>query len=482
MITNFPNQGDDKKISIANSKYPQFDYSFAKRIKEEYSELWNKYATGGKGEDKTSFTGGDAFNAWTKYRQDGGQEEWIKRRERYFDRFANADNSIANAIGHIKWGGYTSNFKESEIKRVINEEIKEKEISKSFYIPIHLQDIKGIFTGYASHFNGIDKVGDTVRPNAFDQSIRDWREGKSIFINKDHSGPVIADNVDLLETDEKGLKTKFKFKEEAKSISLRQYGYMTDETLFSWAVREAKQGRLALSIGGTATIIKGSNVNIITKFKLKHIAITTMPVDTQATIEEVKSFNVPKYPVELANTWDSVIAEKNWRDYSNSNEKPSAMYKNGFLYIEDDKKEQFGGYHFLVVDVIDGEPVVNQQAVITAYRYLEGARRGVKILDEAGKTKAKASIKKLYEKINRARSQEGIEPLPVESIKSQIGNIDGRVSFEKFLKANTDFSNSEIEEIVSKAQELFTPQGSEATDQEVSREGDKDPFVELGLI
>lgn len=478
MITNFPNQGEDKEISISNSKYPQFDYSYAKKIKESHPDLWNKYATGGKGEDKTDFTGGDAFNSWTEYRNNGGQEEWVKRRERYFDRFASADNSIANAIGHIKWGGYTTNFNESEIKRVINESIKEEDVSKSFNSPITIDQAKGIFTGYASHFNGVDLVGDQILPNAFDKTIEEWKSGKKIFINKDHSGDVLSDNIDSMEKDSYGLKITFSFSEEAKSIKIPK----SNKTVFEWAFEQAKAGKLAFSIGGTATKIISEKPFKVTNFNLKHVAITNMPVDQKAIVTDFKSFNIPKYPIELSDTWDSALAEKRWREYSNSMEKPSSIYKNGFLYIEDENRDLFGSYHFLVVDVIDGEPVINQQAVITAYRYLEGARRGVKILDDSGKSKLKISISKLYEKINRARSQEGVELLPIETIKNQIGNIDGRVSFEKFLKANTDFSNSEIEEISNKAQQIFKPQGKEASEVDVSRERDKHPLEEMGII
>ena len=32
--TNFPNRGDDKAISLRNSEHDQFDYNFAKNVKE----------------------------------------------------------------------------------------------------------------------------------------------------------------------------------------------------------------------------------------------------------------------------------------------------------------------------------------------------------------------------------------------------------------------------------------------------------------
>ena len=40
MATNFPTQGDDKKISLRNSQYPQFDYDFIAGVKENDKDIY----------------------------------------------------------------------------------------------------------------------------------------------------------------------------------------------------------------------------------------------------------------------------------------------------------------------------------------------------------------------------------------------------------------------------------------------------------
>ena len=57
--TNFPNKGDDKKISLRNSEEPQFDYDFAKNVKEQTPEIWK---AGG------NIRGNDAFILWGRAR------------------------------------------------------------------------------------------------------------------------------------------------------------------------------------------------------------------------------------------------------------------------------------------------------------------------------------------------------------------------------------------------------------------------------
>ena len=40
MATDFPKKGEDKKISLRNSNYPQFDRGFAENIKEFNADVW----------------------------------------------------------------------------------------------------------------------------------------------------------------------------------------------------------------------------------------------------------------------------------------------------------------------------------------------------------------------------------------------------------------------------------------------------------
>jgi len=51
---------------------------------------------------------------------------------------------------------------------------------KSSNISFGYDEIKGIFTGFASVFNEVDRVGDTVLPNAYDKEIKAWANGAEI--------------------------------------------------------------------------------------------------------------------------------------------------------------------------------------------------------------------------------------------------------------------------------------------------------------
>jgi len=80
MATDFPTEGDDLKISLRNSQYPQFDRGFAENIKEFNREVW---ALGG------NVRGNEAFALWERARdgdEAGSVLDWIKEREAWAAR------------------------------------------------------------------------------------------------------------------------------------------------------------------------------------------------------------------------------------------------------------------------------------------------------------------------------------------------------------------------------------------------------------
>ena len=107
--TDFPNKGDDKKISLRNSDEPQFDYDFAKTIKEQTPEIWK---AGG------NIRGNEAFMLWGRARDGQDTEairEWIKERDAWIKRHfedgkqfkGDTEPNLSNVggvVAQIKWG------------------------------------------------------------------------------------------------------------------------------------------------------------------------------------------------------------------------------------------------------------------------------------------------------------------------------------------------------------------------------------------
>ena len=139
--TNFPNAGDDKKITLRNSEYPQFDYDFAKNVKEVGvgKQIW---AAGG------NIRGNEAFMLWGRAR-DGSESpavlKWIKEREAWAARHSVNDgnqfvggskepnlSNVAGVVALMKWGVINPKLGQQGMKDVILELTKKLEGRKEF--------------------------------------------------------------------------------------------------------------------------------------------------------------------------------------------------------------------------------------------------------------------------------------------------------------------------------------------------------------
>ena len=126
--TDFPQAGDDKKISLRNSNYPQFDYDYALDLKNDYPRIWR---AGG------NIRGSDAFVLWGRAREGSEAEgvlNWIKEREAWAARhsvndgnaFVGTDkepniSNVAGIVALIKWGVINPKLGEGGMKKIIND-------------------------------------------------------------------------------------------------------------------------------------------------------------------------------------------------------------------------------------------------------------------------------------------------------------------------------------------------------------------------
>ena len=120
--TDFPKKGDDKKISMRNSNHKSFPLDYAKRIREDYPEIWRK---GG------NIKGNAQFAILSKIQDENNgvpktksQEDAIKLREAWAARHKE-DFLLAGVVAQMKWLVIGSRGL-SHMKEVINEEIKKQ--------------------------------------------------------------------------------------------------------------------------------------------------------------------------------------------------------------------------------------------------------------------------------------------------------------------------------------------------------------------
>jgi len=229
--TNFPTKDEDKKVSLKNSNYPQFDYDYALKLKEDYPSIWK---AGG------NIRGNDAFMLWGRARD--GQEteaitEWIKEREAWIarhyedgkqfkgDKEPNLSN-VGGVVAQIKWG-VIGTLGESGMKEVIsvlkkkidNKEDKFINMKNKEIRTFNVQDLElrmdgenPVVVGYGAVFNSesndLGGFREFIAPGAFEGRLED---DVRFLINHDGLPLARTTNGTLrLSVDEKGLKYEAK--------------------------------------------------------------------------------------------------------------------------------------------------------------------------------------------------------------------------------------------------------------------------------
>ncbi len=121
--TDFPQKGDDEKISLRNSNHKMFPLSYARKIKENYPEIWK---AGG------NIKGNAQFAILSKIQDENNgapktksQEDAIKLREAWAARHKE-DFRLAGVVAQMKWLVIGSRGP-SHMKQVINDEIEKRQ-------------------------------------------------------------------------------------------------------------------------------------------------------------------------------------------------------------------------------------------------------------------------------------------------------------------------------------------------------------------
>ena len=296
----------------------------------------------------------------------------------------------------------------------------------------NFNEIKGVINGYGVTYGNKDSVGDIILQGALQESIEDYNAGVNVKYLFEHEDSLeLNSNIDKFESDNIGTPIQAAVSEFAKNKIPMHFKRIVDSF---------KSGKAFLSVGFFTKdayvmrggqkfyIIKDSQIvgdrlsgetRYLEKIKVREFSFTTSPANMQAKIFDLKSINLPKYSVDMENSWDGTQAEQRWREYTKSIEMPSTNYKNGFLHYDVENQDTFGSYHLQVVDIIDGEPRIIEKAVFAVYQAMNGARGGLKVVPENEMPRLQGAVTELYKKINRVRVAEGMEVLEMPNFKTK---------------------------------------------------------------
>lgn len=133
---------------------------------------------------------------------------------------------------------------------------------------------EGVFAGYASVFNGLDAVGDTIAPGAYKRTLK--KRVRPIRLRWNHFGPVIG-KWTRLEEDEKGLYVEGELTP----------GHSIAQNVYASMRHGAVDG---MSIGYRPVKFEdhGDGRRTLKEIELFEISVVEEPADLGARIGEVK--------------------------------------------------------------------------------------------------------------------------------------------------------------------------------------------------
>lgn len=184
-ITDFPQQGGDKPVSLANSQWGVFDIAYAEELRREYPAIW---AAGG------NVLGNDQYEALSPIVRRGGdgvprtdaEERAIRLREAWGARHR-GDFRLPGVVAQIKWL-VVGDRGEAYMRDVI-EEAKERE--ERHYTRAALVESKAgpagekVYTFRATS-EAVDRQGEVVSADGWD--FRSFEANPVILDTHDYSG------------------------------------------------------------------------------------------------------------------------------------------------------------------------------------------------------------------------------------------------------------------------------------------------------
>jgi len=492
MPTNFPQQGDDLKVSLRNSNYPQFDRAWAEDLRDDYPQIWD---AGG------NIRGNEAFTLWGRARDGSEGEavlEWIREREAWAARhFDNGDaftgsspdepniSNIAGVVAWVKWG-VVGQLGEGRMKEVLNtmkkkidaqklrktgayRNLPDYEVKRMPTFVVKADEAQGIVEQVVAVIGNIDDGGDMIMPGAFTKSIDESARRVRVLDNHQaHSiHNVIGKPLWMREVGQDQLPVEvLRYAPDATGglLVATQYAMKTDNgrnafnLVAGGFVTESSIGYDPVQIEFVEANCNGEKCSVR---QLKEIRLweysnvlwgmnpataTLSAKKTEGDMKKDKKAVLTYQNLPLASrdrAWDSTEAEGRVRRWASEDESEDLdtidwkRYANAFFYRDPEADEQVGGYKLGYADVINGELTAIPSAIFAVAGVLQGARGGVGI-PEAEQERVKTQVARYYAKMREEFDDDGlVPPWDQEEMGANKGNeskMQGMPMFGDYLQ------------------------------------------------
>lgn len=277
----------------------------------------------------------------------------------------------------------------------------------SFDLPAEIKALddepEGTIQGFASTFGGSpDSYGDVIKRGAFAASLKEHEAAGTLpLMLWHHRNDQPVGRWTSFEETRKGLRATGR-------LTLGATGGR-DAYAF---VKDGAVNGLSIGFRTRAAKPRDDGSRVLTDIELLEVSLVGMPANASARLTQVRALDLsgddPRAAVPFgdlplaprARPWSAGSAARRVRAATNSADEPTARYRRGFLWYDQNEADQFGSYKLPIADVIDGRLTAVPRALFAAAAVMQGGRGGVDIPD-GDRAGVRRTISRYYAKMRR---------------------------------------------------------------------------------
>lgn len=421
-VTDFPNQGDDKQVSLANSQWPLFPVGEASELQRDFSSIWDE---GGNIRGNEQFKLLAPMARERRGPRNAAEERAVRLREAWVARHK-GDFRLPGVVAQIKWLSIGSRGID-HMREVIRDAKDKLEDKKNFTAKLNTtytetEDKKGIIkSSFIISTDTIDRQGEIVDQDGWDFSnymknpvVLDTHRYESI-------DDVVGKVVGQPRRKANGWVVDMEFADTPKgrlAQDLVANGFINTVSVGFRSVQRRPEGKLMRHI----------------KMELLEISLVAVPANPEALRVKAVQTNrdLPLAPEDYE--WNQPAALVRVREYASSDgsgDKDTidwSKYARAFMLVREGLEEDFGGYGYPYADVIDGRLYAHIRPVQIIANILAGGQGGGKLSPDDRRKMARV-VKAYYDKADLelpesvAELAKGYEEQPMDKPEEEQGMI-----------------------------------------------------------
>ena len=368
-VTDFPNPGDDKAVSLANSQWPVFPVGEATELQRDFPSIWDE---GGNIRGNEQFKLLAPMARERRGPRNAAEEEAVRLREAWVARHK-GDFRLPGVVAQIKWLAIGDRGID-HMREVIREAKDKLEDKKNFTAKLNTtyteaEGKKSLKASFVISTDTIDRQGEIVDQDGWE--FANYMKNPVVLDTHRYESidDVVGKVVGQPRRKGNGWIVDMEFADTPKGRLAQELvanGFINTVSVGFRSMQRRPEGKLTRHI----------------KMELLEVSLVAVPANPEAL--RVKGVqpdrDLPLAPEDYE--WDqpaALVRVRDWASSDGSGDKAKmewSKYARAFMLVREGMEQDFGGYGYPYADVIDGRLYAHIRPVQIIANILAGGQGG----------------------------------------------------------------------------------------------------------